>query len=89
MLEPLQQQQDPVATDDDLQPVVLRGTLRRVRRGRRHARAADLRQLARQIRRIAWNTATAEARAINDEAEAEADKIDEATAPLTRTYRSA
>ena len=56
---------------------------------RENIRAAELRQLARQIRRIAWNNATAEAREINDQAEAEANKIDDATAPYTTTYRSA
>jgi len=56
---------------------------------RENIRAADLRQLAIRVSRIGWSGADAEAKRIRAQAIAEADRIDEATAPYTTTYRSA
>ncbi len=56
---------------------------------RENIRAAELRQLASRVSRIGWSGADAEAKRIRAQAIAEANKIDEATAPFTTTYRSA
>ena len=50
-----------------------------------NVRAADLRQLARRVKSIAWNNASAEAARIHAAALAEAERIDAATSHRTAT----